>query len=111
MDKVISSGCHIVPKSLRGESNNEWRISFSAAELELSHTLTQFQRKCYLVAKAAYYVVVKKIDSEVFASYFLKTVMFKLLEKQPSFFWEKSHQLKWFRFYLMIYHVVLQRKC
>ena len=90
VDKVISSGCHIVPKSSRGESTNEWRISFSAAEFELSHTLTQFQRKCYLVAKAAYYVVVKKIDPEVFASYFLKTVMFKLLEKQPSFFWENS---------------------
>ena len=90
VDKIILNGCHIVPKSPRGESNNEWRISFSAAELELSHTLTQFQRKCYLVAKATYYVVVKKIDADVFASYFLKTVMFKLLEKQPSFFWENS---------------------
>ena len=90
VNKIISNGCHIVPKRPKGESNNEWRISFSAAELELSHTLTQFQRKCYLVAKATYYVVVKRIDPDVFASYFLKTVMFKLLEKQHSFFWENS---------------------
>ena len=90
VEKIISNGCHIVPKSPRGESNNEWRISFSAAELELSQTLTQFQRKCFLVAKLIYYVVIKRIDPDVFASYFLKTVMFKLLEKQPCFFWKNS---------------------
>ena len=88
--KIILNDCHIVPKSPRGESNNEWRISFSAAELELSQTLTQFQRKCFLVSKAIYYVVIKRIDPDVFASYFLKTVMFKLLEKQPCSFWKNS---------------------
>ena len=56
----------------------------------MSETLTQFQRECYLVAKTAYYVVIKRIDPDVFASYFLKTVMFKLLEKQPCSFWENS---------------------
>ena len=90
VEKIISNGCHIVPKSPRGKSNNEWRISFSVAEIELSHTLTQFQRKCYLVAKLIYYVVVKRIDPDDFASYFLKTVMFKLLEKQPGVFWENT---------------------
>ena len=90
VEKIISNGCHIVPKSPRGESNNEWRISFSAAELGLSQTLTQFQRKCFLVAKLIYYVVIKRIDPDVFASYFLKTVMFKLLEKQPCLFWKNS---------------------
>ena len=90
VEKIISNGCHIVPKSPRGKNNNEWRISFSAAELELSHTLTQVQRKCFVVAKLTYYVVVKRIDPDVFASYFLKTVMFKLLEKQPNVFWENT---------------------
>ena len=88
--KIISNGCHFVPKSPRGESNHEWRISCSATELELSQTLSQFQRKCFLVAKLIYYVVIKRIDPDVFASYFLKTVMFKLLEKQPCFFWKNS---------------------
>ena len=87
---IISNGCHIVPKGPRGESNNEWRISFSAAEIELSKTLTLFQRKCFLVAKAIYYVVIKRIDPDVFSSYFFKTVMFKLLEKQPCSFWKNS---------------------
>ena len=88
--QIVSEGCHIVPKSPRGENNNEWRTSFSTAELTLSSTLTKFQRRCYLVAKTIYYVVIKKIDPDVFASYFLKTLMFKLLEKQHSSFWEKS---------------------
>lgn len=52
------------------------------------HALTPFQSKFYLIAKKTYYVVVKKIDSDVFASYFLKIAMFKLLEKQPGAFWE-----------------------
>ena len=90
VEKIVSNGCHIVPKSPRGKSSNEWRISFSAAELELSHSLTQFQRKCFLVAKLIYYVVVKRIDPDVFGSYFLKTTMFKLLEKQPVVFWENT---------------------
>ena len=94
VEKIISNGCHIVPKSPRGKSNNEWRISFSAAELELSQTLTQFQRMCFLVAKTIYYVVIKRIDPDVFASYFLKTVMFKLLEKQPCSFWKNSSLTK-----------------
>lgn len=86
--KTISNGCHIVPRGPRGQRYNEWRIPFLAAELELLHALTPFQSKFYLIAKKTYYVVVKKIDSDVFASYSLKTVMFKLLEKQPGAFWE-----------------------
>ena len=35
-------------------------------------------------------MVIKRIDSDVFASYFLKTVMFKLLEKEKCSFWENS---------------------
>lgn len=90
VSQIVSGGCHIVPKSPRGENNNEWRTSFSAAELILSKTLTKFQRKCYLVAKTIYYTVIKNIDPDVFASYFLKTLMFKLMEKQPCSFWENS---------------------
>ena len=90
VQKIISEGCHIVPKSPRGENNNEWRISFSSAEMTLSNTLSPFQRKCYLVGKSIYYAVIKEIDSDIFASYFIKTVMFKLLERQPSCYWEKT---------------------
>ena len=90
VEKIISEGCHIVPKSPRGENNNEWRISFSSAELTLSNTLNPFQRKCYLVGKSIYYVAIKRIDPDIFASYFIKTVMFKLLERQPISYWENS---------------------
>ena len=90
VSQIVSGGCHIVPKSPRGENNDEWKISFSAAELILSKTLTEFQRKCYLAAKTIYYTVIKNMDPDVFASYFLKTLMFKLMEKQPCDFWEDS---------------------
>ena len=39
-------------------------------------------------------MVIKRIDPDVFASYFLKTAMFKLLEKQPYFFWKYSSLTK-----------------
>ena len=90
IEKIISEGCHIVPKSPRGENNNEWRISFSSAELILSNALSPFQRKCYLVGKSIYYVVIKRVDPDIFASYFIKTVMFKLLERQSSCYWENT---------------------
>ena len=90
VEKITSEGCHIVPKSPGGENNNEWRISFSFAELTLSNTLSPFQRKCYLVGKSIYYVVMKRIDPDIFSSYFIKTVMFKLLERQPSSYWENT---------------------
>ena len=88
--KITSEGCHIVPKSPRGQNNNEWRISFSSAEMTLSNTLSPFQRKCFLVGKSIYYVVIKRINPDIFGSYFIKTVMFKLLERQPSSYWENT---------------------
>ena len=90
MSHIVSGGCHIVPKSPKGKNNNKWRTSLSIAGLTLSKTLTEFQRKCYLVAKRPYYTVIKNIDPDVFTSYSLKTLMFELLEKKPWHFWEDS---------------------
>ena len=90
VQKIILEGCHIVPKSPHGRHNNEWRISFSTAEITLSKTFTLFQQKCYLVAKTVYYVTIKSIDPDVFGSYFIKTVMMKLMEKSPKSFWDNS---------------------
>ena len=90
VERITFEGCHIVPKCPRGKNNNEWRISFSSAELTLSNTLNPFQRKCYIVGKSIYYVTIKKIDPDIFASYFIKTVMFKLLERQPISYWENT---------------------
>ena len=90
MSHIVSGGCHIVPKSPKGKNNNKWRTSLSIAGLTLSKTLTEFQRKCYLVAKRPYYTVIKNIDPDVFTSYSLKILMFKLLEKKSCHFWEDS---------------------
>ena len=36
------------------------------------------------------YVKIERIDPDAFSSYFLKIVIFKLLEKQHYFFWKNS---------------------
>ena len=90
IDTIASQGWSIAtkcPKSEKEGDSNKWRISFSTAEIILSEMFTPFQRKCYLVAKCIYYTVIKKIDGDVFGSYFIKTVMFKTLEKEPEYFW------------------------
>lgn len=93
--RIKTYGSFIVPKSTSSEKekagdNYEWRISFSGAEIILSQSLTEFQRKCYLVAKCIYYTTIKKIDGDKFGSYFIKTIMFKILEKVQANFWENS---------------------
>ena len=56
VEEITSRGCHIVPKSSRGEiNNNDWGISFSSAELTLSNILSPFQGKSYLDGKSIYY--------------------------------------------------------
>ena len=52
LEKITSQGCHIILKSPRGENNNEWKISFTSAELTLSNILNPFQQKYYLDGKS-----------------------------------------------------------
>lgn len=63
-------------------------------DLALSDTMSPFQRKCYLVGKTIYCAVTKRIDLYIFASYFFKTIMFKLLERQPSSYRENTSLIK-----------------
>ena len=56
--------------------------------MTLSGTLNPFQRNCYLVGKVISYAAIKRIDPDIFASYFIKTFIFKLFERQPSSYWE-----------------------
>ena len=85
-------GCHIVPKSSPGSNaTNEWRFSFSQAEVLLANARTKFQSKCYLVAKSIFYVYIKKYNAKVdeeLPSYVLKTIMFQMLEEIHPDIWK-----------------------
>ena len=69
-------------------------IWFSSAEMTLSGTLNPFQRHCYLVGKVICYVAMKRIDPAIFASYIIKTFIFKLLKRQPSSYWENTSMIE-----------------
>eukprot|EP00111_Clytia_hemisphaerica_P018250 TCONS_00053942-protein len=92
VDLIVANGCHIVPKSFEGgDKKADWRISFSAAELELTKIQTEKHRKCYLVAKCIYYARIKSSvtdQDKSLPSYFLKTTWFNLLEQHPVSWFE-----------------------
>ena len=55
-------------------------IWFSSAEMTLSGTLNPFQRHCYLVGKVICYVAMKRIDPDIFASYWENTSMIEVVQ-------------------------------
>ena len=91
MNQIIQQGFHLVPKSssqIDGHIiTSEWRLSFSQAEGILSDSLSEFQKKCYLVAKIIFYINFKNIEdgrgdeARVLSSYLMKTIKFSLQEE------------------------------
>ena len=96
-DKIKNEGCHLVAKSSdQGNENltDEWRISFSLAELALPETLSEFQKKCYLVVKIIFYKHFKSLKDKKterhLSSYLLKTIKFKLQDQSQTLEYEKN---------------------
>ena len=84
VNRIITYGCHVVPKSPENDDGMAWRLSFSKAEVELSKLIPSVARKCYLTIKA-----IRKNDYYLskIPSYFLKTILFNLLEKTEPNQW------------------------
>jgi len=88
--EIYTQGCHLVPKSRN--SDCDWRISFSQAEVILSKEQSAFQRKTYMLAKFIYYSDMKKCkdietDKDI-PSYWLKTVFLIMLEETEAKRWK-----------------------
>ena len=65
MTQILQGGFHVVPKSTNQSDGriitSEWRLSFSQAEGILSDSLSEFQKKCYLVAKIIFTIISKRL--------------------------------------------------
>ena len=81
---IESSGCFVVPVASHSNTrlqDYEWRLSFSAAELELIKNLPEDVKFGYAVVKAIVKNDLKKLHLTPFPSYHLKTCLLWFLEK------------------------------
>ena len=84
VEKILSFGCHLVPKSPENGDEMAWRLSFSRNEVELSKLIPPVARMCFITIKA-----IRKNDftfSKI-PSYLLKSILFYTLEKTEPTQW------------------------
>ncbi|XP_066920056.1 uncharacterized protein [Clytia hemisphaerica] len=94
LDKIFSSGFHLVPKpSSVGERNEnlDWRWSFSNAEMILANTRNDKMDMSYLFLKSILYVYLKafECDDKTLPSYFAKTTLMWVCEQYPEKWWNE----------------------
>ena len=86
IDRIISSGCLLVPIGPKTISENHllWRLSFSVAEKLLVHSFNFTQLLCYSLLKLTLKRCVNKNDDvkDLLCSYFLKTALFWVSEEE-----------------------------
>ncbi len=97
---IVSNGCHVVPVA---HSNSpcpelEWRLSFSATEKRLAHSLSAIQRQCYLLVKLLYNHELKHHGA--IASYHIKTALFWVCENTAKEFWSEDNLIHCFNLVL-----------
>ena len=93
LDELLSEHVYAVPKPHKNSETGDlrWRLSFSVIEVKLAWSLTDIQRRCYRVIKALIKSNVNVEywkESEKFASYYLKTLMFWLCEQTFEDSWK-----------------------
>jgi len=83
--KIVRYGCDFVQVSnkLSKPYTNEWRFSFSKAELLIANSWTVSQRIVY----STLWVFNKRIASSKLCTYYFKTLMFWACEEKPNQFW------------------------
>jgi len=85
MQQIVRYGCDFVQVSHNRLSNdNDWRFSFSKAELFIVESMSITQR----IAYTSLWVLNKRfIASSNVCSYYFKTLMFWACEEKPTQFW------------------------
>jgi len=85
--KIVRYGCDFVQVSHnRLCNNNEWRFSFSKAELLIIKSWTTPQ----MIVYTTLWVLNKRIASSSLCSYYFKTLMFWACEEKPAQFWSDN---------------------
>ena len=95
---AMEKGCQLVPKPWCSDrhktcvDHEQWRLSFSKAEVFLAKHRTPNQKLVYLMAKAIFYSHLNvEVNGSKFSSYCLKTVMMKALEDVKPEMWAQEH--------------------
>ena len=85
INDIVNFGCILVPIGPKEIDNNEllWRISFSMAERQLSHSMNYTQILCYALLKLSLKNIIDRNDKVkgVLCSYFMKTAVYWLSEE------------------------------
>lgn len=93
IDIIVNSGYNLVCKtSSTGDTDLEWRISFSFAEVFLSERLTVKQKATFCLFKTIFKSGCHNMDQV--SSYCLKTLFYWELEKIPSECWSDEEYSK-----------------
>jgi hypothetical protein len=85
INEIVNYGCILVPIGPKEIDNNDllWRISFSMAEKQLSHSMNYTQILCYALLKLSLKNIIDRNDKVkgLLCSYFMKTAVFWLSER------------------------------
>ena len=86
VQRIKQNGIHIVPVKSHNESakDNEWRLSFSAAELELVKIIPTKVKLSYAILKSFIKIDLKSFQPKIFSSYQLKTTLFWWMESNSN---------------------------
>ncbi|XP_062591694.1 uncharacterized protein LOC134253198 [Saccostrea cucullata] len=108
ISEIINGGIHVVPIGSIPENDEEWRISFSRAEQKLVYSMNHCQFLCYGLLKLFLKEVIDfQNNYPVLCSYFMKTIVFWVIQSNHSFPWKPDNLLYYFWkcFKLLIYWV------
>ncbi|XP_060069224.1 uncharacterized protein LOC132549317 [Ylistrum balloti] len=92
-NKIEFIGCHLVPigHTLSHQRDIEWRISFNKPERELVWSFNGTQFACVDFMKIFFQVKISPNFPDLFPSYFIKTVMFWMIEESNPTLWEPEN--------------------
>ncbi|XP_048749562.1 uncharacterized protein LOC125661559 [Ostrea edulis] len=101
LEDIIGDGCHAVPIGLKGspQEDSEWRMSFSAAELKLVHSMNHTQFICYALLKVFLKeaLAIEDVNGQpLLCSYFMKTTLFWVIQSNSNFEWSPPNLLSGF---------------
>lgn len=108
VSEIVNSGCHIVPIGSTSDEMLEWRISFSNSEQMIVCSLNHCQFICYGLLKIFLKEVInEQSKSQVLCSYFMKTVLFWVIQNDRTLKWTPDNLLFcfWNCFKLLIHWV------
>jgi hypothetical protein len=90
VDSVVRRGCHIVPVGhyvSPDHRSDNWRLSFSVAERTLVWSFNDVQRKCYFILKLLCKEIIGDTHPGLISSYYMKTLMFWMIEETDRRQW------------------------